>query len=85
MMHMMHHTCLFCTFCLQTIQAQRLALGLTQKDIAQRINEKPTVIQDYESGKAIPSPQILGKLEKILGVKLRGESRLFEHHINHRV
>lgn len=44
----------------------------TQKDLAQKINEKPSVIQDYESGKAIPNPQILSKMERILGVKLRG-------------
>jgi len=31
------------------------------------------VLQDYESGKAIPNPQILGKLERNLKVKLRGE------------
>ncbi|KAF5372956.1 hypothetical protein D9758_001746 [Tetrapyrgos nigripes] len=47
-------------------------LKLSQKDIAQKVNEKPSVIQDYESGKAIPNPQILGKLERALGVKLRG-------------
>lgn len=45
---------------------------LTQKDLAQKINEKPSVIQDYESGKAIPSAQILSKMERILSVKLRG-------------
>lgn len=50
----------------------RLALEMTQKDIAQKVNEKPSVIQDYESGKAIPNPQILGKLERVLKVKLRG-------------
>lgn len=47
--------------------------SFTQKDLAQKTNEKPSVIQDYESGKAIPNPQILGKFERILGVKLRGE------------
>ncbi|KAI0317297.1 hypothetical protein OF83DRAFT_1172114 [Amylostereum chailletii] len=47
-------------------------LKLSQKDVAQKINEKPTILQDYESGKAIPNPQILGKLERVLGVKLRG-------------
>ena len=36
------------------------------------INEKPQIIQEYESGKAIPNQQILAKLERILGVKLRG-------------
>jgi ribosome-binding protein aMBF1 (putative translation factor) len=50
--------------------------GLTQKDVAQKINEKPSVLQDYEAGKAIPNPQILGKLERVLGVKLRGASAM---------
>ncbi|EIM82487.1 MBF1-domain-containing protein [Stereum hirsutum FP-91666 SS1] len=50
----------------------RLDLKLSQKDVAQKINEKPSILQDYESGKAIPNPQILGKLERVLGVKLRG-------------
>ncbi|KAJ3503650.1 hypothetical protein NLJ89_g8338 [Agrocybe chaxingu] len=54
------------------MQTARLELKLSQKDVAQKINEKPSVIQDYESSKAIPNPQILGKLERILGVKLRG-------------
>jgi len=49
-------------------------LKLSQKDVAQKINEKPSILQDYESGKAIPNPQILGKLERALGVKLRGAS-----------
>jgi putative transcription factor len=51
-----------------------MELKLSQKDVAQKVNEKPSVLQDYESGKAIPSPQILGKLERVLGVKLRGRS-----------
>lgn len=46
--------------------------GLSQKDCAQKVNEKPSVLQDYESGKAIPNTQILAKLERALGVKLRG-------------
>jgi len=56
----------------KTIQTARMEKQLTQKDLAQKINEKPSVIQDYESGKAIPSPQILSKMERILSVKLRG-------------
>jgi ribosome-binding protein aMBF1 (putative translation factor) len=39
----------------------------------QQINEKPQVIQEYESGKAIPNQQIISKLEKVLGTKLRGK------------
>ncbi|KAG2258391.1 hypothetical protein Bca52824_077685 [Brassica carinata] len=39
---------------------------LTQSQLAQLINEKPQVIQEYESGKAIPNQQILIKLERAL-------------------
>jgi len=56
----------------KAMQAARLDKELSQKDVAQKINEKPSVLQDYESGKAIPNPQILAKLERVLGVKLRG-------------
>jgi len=55
------------------IQQARLEKGWTQKELATKINEKQTVINEYESGKAIPNNQILGKLERILGVKLRGK------------
>jgi putative transcription factor len=51
----------------------RQAKGMTQKDLGTKINEKPQVIAEYESGKAIPNPQILGKMERALGVKLRGK------------
>lgn len=56
----------------RAIQQARMEKGLSQKDCAQKINEKPSVLQDYESGKAIPNTQILSKLERVLGVKLRG-------------
>jgi putative transcription factor len=61
----------------QAMQTARMELKLSQKDVAQKINEKPSVLQDYESGKAIPNPQILSKLERTLGVKLRGMSPWF--------
>ncbi|KAF8659083.1 hypothetical protein HU200_058726 [Digitaria exilis] len=41
--------------------------------LEQMINEKPQVIQEYESGKAIPSQQIIGNLERVLGTKLHGK------------
>lgn len=31
------------------------------------------LIVDYENGKAVPNQQILGKMERALGVKLRGK------------
>jgi len=55
------------------IQQARNAMGLTQKELATRINEKASIINDYESGRAVPENQILGKLERVLGVKLRGK------------
>ena len=56
----------------KAIMQGRLAKKLTQAQLAQQINEKPQIIQEYESGKAIPNQQVLSKLERILGVKLRG-------------
>jgi len=40
------------------IQQARIAKKLTQAQLAQQINEKPQVINEYESGKAIPNPQV---------------------------
>ena len=57
------------------IQQARMAKSLTQKQLATLINEKPNVIAEYEQGKAIPNHQILGKLERKLGVKLRGKKK----------
>ena len=37
------------------------------------INEKHTVVQMYENGKAVPSTAVLSKLERALGAKLRGK------------
>ena len=54
----------------KAIMQARTAKKLSQKDLATAINEKATTIQQYESGKAIPNPQIIGKLERKLGCKL---------------
>ncbi|PON31491.1 Transcription regulator, DNA-binding [Parasponia andersonii] len=56
----------------KAIMQARMEKKLTQSQLAQIINEKPQVIQEYESGKAIPNQQIIPKLERSLGVKLRG-------------
>ncbi|KAJ1960118.1 multiprotein-bridging factor 1 [Dipsacomyces acuminosporus] len=58
----------------KAIMQARQAKGWTQKDLAVRINEKNTVVNEYESSRAIPNQQILGKLERALGVKLRGKA-----------
>jgi putative transcription factor len=54
----------------KAITAARLAKKMTQADLARMINERPQIIQQYESGQAIPNPQILGKLDRALGTHL---------------
>ena len=56
------------------IMQARAALGLKQKEFATKINEKEQTVHEYENGSAIPSPQVLSKMERVLGVKLRGNS-----------
>jgi len=48
----------------------RTAKRMTQADLARTINVKATVIQEYESGKAIPSAAIISKFNRALGVVL---------------
>merc|ERR1711970_1316561 len=41
-----------------------------QKALATALNERVQVINDYESGKAIPNMQLIVKMERTLGCKL---------------
>merc|ERR1719271_1685403 len=52
------------------ISQARNAKGLTQKQLATQLNMQPQVINEYESGKAIPNNQIIAKIERALGAKL---------------
>ena len=54
----------------KAIMQARTAKKMTQKELATAINEKPQVVAEYESGKAVPNPQIIGKIERKLGCKL---------------
>lgn len=75
------------------IQQGRQAKGLSQKDLATKINEKPQIVSEYEAGKlhslillhtksvkphfsfvgrGIANNVVLGKIERVLGIKLRG-------------
>jgi len=57
------------------IQQGRQAKSMNQKELATKINEKPQVVNDYEAGRAIPNNQVMGKLERALGMKLRGKDK----------
>ena len=52
------------------LQRARQAKKMTQKDLGMAINEKPSVINEYEAGKAVPNPQLISKMERALGAKL---------------
>jgi putative transcription factor len=54
------------------IQQGRIAKGFkTQKDLAIAVGVNASVINSYESGRAIPDPNVLQKLRRVLGVKLK--------------
>ena len=57
------------------IQKARIAKGMTQAQLAQAINETPRVIQDYENGKAVPNPQVLNKMSRVLGTTLSNKAK----------
>lgn len=57
------------------IQKARLANGMSQKDLAQKINQKSSVISAYEAGKAIPNGRILSQIGKVLGITLRNPKK----------
>ncbi|KAF9300829.1 multiprotein-bridging factor 1 [Mortierella antarctica] len=51
----------------------RIDKKITQKELSAVVHEKPSVINDYEAGRAVPNQQVLGKIERALGVRLRGK------------
>ena len=53
------------------IQKARVGNKMTQKELAQSIQVKQQIINDYETGKAIPDSGIINKLQRVLGQKLR--------------
>eukprot|EP00455_Lapot_gusevi_P045481 TRINITY_DN5826_c0_g1_i1.p2 TRINITY_DN5826_c0_g1~~TRINITY_DN5826_c0_g1_i1.p2 ORF type:complete len:161 (+),score=74.77 TRINITY_DN5826_c0_g1_i1:65-484(+) len=48
----------------------RQAKGWNQSELAQRLNVRATVINEYESGKAIPNPQLISQMNRLLGTSL---------------
>lgn len=56
--------------CANQVKEAREKKGLTQKQLAQAIAEKESVIHKIESGKSKPSLKTAAKLEQFLNIKL---------------
>lgn len=50
------------------IQQARCGLGLSQKDLANKVNLPVKTIVEYENGKAIPDNKVLNKLKRTLKI-----------------
>jgi putative transcription factor len=52
------------------LQQARTAKKLTQKQLATQLNMQVQIINEYESGKAVPNNQVISKFERALCAKL---------------
>jgi len=53
---------------------QKMTPPLKQPELASKAYISVPVLQTYENGTAKPEQKVLGALEKVLGIKLRGDN-----------
>ena len=52
------------------VRNARMKIGMSQDDLAKKINEKHSVVAKIEHGDLVPDENVRKKLEKALGIKL---------------
>ena len=57
----------------ERIVQARTVNKISQKELAQRCQVQPTIVQQYENGKAKADVNVLRKMERVLKVKLTGK------------
>ena len=58
------------------IKQLRLAAGMTQRELAQRINVGNTTLSQYESGARVPSDEVKLKIAMVFGVSVEPKSKM---------
>ena len=56
------------------IRSARESTGMSQEDLAKKLNEKASLIRKLERGDVLPSDEVQTKLERELSISLTGES-----------
>ena len=55
------------------IREGRCTKGMKQKDLAGKLNVPAKTIVMYENGSIIPNNNLMGRIERVLGIKIRGK------------